>query len=229
MLRGGSWNAIEMMRCPSARPLPVRRKNGTPAQRQLSISHLSAMNVSVSDSGDDAVFVAVAAVLPAHHVARVKRRIERNTLFFSSLMAAGRKLGGRFHRDERQNLEQVGDHHVLESPDGFVELGAVLDSEPLGHIDLDVVDEVAVPDRLEQAVGEAESQDVLRGFLAQEVVDPEDLFFVESLVYRPVELSRALAKSTPNGFSMMTREFSAKSALCSVSITAITAFGGTLR
>ena len=41
--------------------------------------------------------------------------------------------------------------------------------------------------------------------------------------------SRALARSTPNGFSMMTREFAAKSALCSVSITAITAFGGTLR
>ena len=40
-----------MMRWPSASRLPVRRKNGTPAQRQLSIVHFSAMKVSVSDSG----------------------------------------------------------------------------------------------------------------------------------------------------------------------------------
>jgi hypothetical protein len=33
----------------------------------------------------------------------------------------------------------------------------------------------AVPDRLEQAVGEPEGQDVVNRFLAQEVVDPEDL------------------------------------------------------
>ena len=51
MLFGGSRKAIEMMRWPSARRLPVRRKNGTPAQRQLSMEHLSAMKVSVSDSG----------------------------------------------------------------------------------------------------------------------------------------------------------------------------------
>ena len=51
MLFGGSRKAIEMMRWPSASRLPVRRKKGTPAQRQLSIAHLSAMKVSVSDSG----------------------------------------------------------------------------------------------------------------------------------------------------------------------------------
>ncbi len=51
MLRGGSRKAIEMMRAPSAMRLPVRRKNGTPAHRQLSISQRRAMNVSVSESG----------------------------------------------------------------------------------------------------------------------------------------------------------------------------------
>ena len=50
MLLGGSRNAIEMMRAPSAIRLPVRRKNGTPAHRQLSISHRRATNVSVSES-----------------------------------------------------------------------------------------------------------------------------------------------------------------------------------
>ena len=46
---GGSLKAIEMTRAPSASFLPVRRKNGTPAQRQLSISTLRATNVSVSE------------------------------------------------------------------------------------------------------------------------------------------------------------------------------------
>ena len=51
MLLGGSRKAMEMIRCPSSSRLPVRRKNGTPAQRQLSIEHFNAMKVSVSDSG----------------------------------------------------------------------------------------------------------------------------------------------------------------------------------
>ena len=50
MVRGGSLKAMEMMRAPSAIFFPVRRKNGTPAQRQLSISTLSATKVSVSES-----------------------------------------------------------------------------------------------------------------------------------------------------------------------------------
>ena len=51
MLFGGSRKAIEMILCPSASLLPVRRKNGTPAQRQLSMAHFRAMKVSASDSG----------------------------------------------------------------------------------------------------------------------------------------------------------------------------------
>lgn len=86
----------------------------------------------------------------------------------------------------------MGDHHVLERADGFIKLRPVFDGEALGHVDLDVVDELSVPDRLEQPVGEPEREDVLRGFLAEEVVDPEDLFLVEPLVNGLVEFARAL-------------------------------------
>ena len=48
---GGSRKAMEMMRSPPPSCLPVRRKKGTPAQRQLSISQRRATNVSVSESG----------------------------------------------------------------------------------------------------------------------------------------------------------------------------------
>ena len=85
----------------------------------------------------------------------------------------------------------MGDHHVLVGAGALVEVGALIQAQGLGDVDLDVVDEVAVPDRLEQAVGEAEGQDVLRRLLAEEVVDPEDLPFVECLVDEVVQLDSA--------------------------------------
>jgi hypothetical protein len=81
----------------------------------------------------------------------------------------------------------VRDHHVLERPGAFVEARATLQRQLLGNVDLHVVDEVAVPDRLEQAVREPERQDVERRLLAQEVVDAEDLLLVEDLVDRRVQ------------------------------------------
>ena len=50
MLLGGSRKAMEMIRAPSGICFPVRRKNGTPAHRQLSISQRRAMKVSVWES-----------------------------------------------------------------------------------------------------------------------------------------------------------------------------------
>ena len=74
----------------------------------------------------------------------------------------------------------MGDDHVAEGAGFLVEVGARADPEGLGDVDLDVVDVVAVPDRLEQAVGEAQGEDVLRRLLAEEVVDAEDLLLVEA-------------------------------------------------
>jgi hypothetical protein len=105
--------------------------------------------------------------------------MERKTLFFSSLMAGRFECGGGLHGHEAQDLEEMGDHHVLEGTRGLVEGDAVVDPEGLGHVDLHVVDVVAVPDGLEEAVGEAEGQDVLGRLLAEEVVDAEDLLLVE--------------------------------------------------
>ena len=64
---------------------------------------------------------------------------------------------------------------------------------------------LAVPDGLEQSVGEAEGQDVLGRLLAQEVVDPEDLVVVEDLVDHARSAAGPLGRSVPNGFSMMIR------------------------
>ena len=81
----------------------------------------------------------------------------------------------------------MGHHHVAEGPGALVEAGPGVDREGLGHVDLDVVDVVAVPDGLEQTVGEAEGQDVLGRLLPQEVVDPVDLVGGEDAVHGVVE------------------------------------------
>ena len=65
--------------------------------------------------------------------------------------------------------------HVAEGAGGLVELAARADRQRLGDVDLHVVDVLAVPQRLEEAVGEPQREHVQRRLLAQEVVDAEDL------------------------------------------------------
>ena len=77
---------------------------------------------------------------------------------------------------------------VSERSRAVVVAGASLDPDVLGRDDLNVVDEVAIPDRLEQRVGEPQRHQVLDRFLTEVVIDPEDLGFVEHLQQLGVEL-----------------------------------------
>ena len=56
--------------------------------------------------------------------------------------------------------------------------------------DLHVIHVAAIPQRLEDAVAEAEGQDVLDGFLAQVMIDAVDLGFVEDFVQAVAEFAR---------------------------------------
>ena len=96
----------------------------------------------------------------------------------------GVEAAGRFHGGEGEELEEVVLEHVAEHAHAVVVGAAMADGHFLGGGDLHVVDEVAVPHGLEDAIGEAEHQHVLHGFLAQVVVDAEDLVFGEDLVRR---------------------------------------------
>ena len=98
----------------------------------------------------------------------------------------------RLHRDEAEQLEQVVLQDVARRAGLLVERAAVLDADRLGHGDLDVVDVAAVPERLEDAVAEAEDQQVADGLLAQVVVDAVDLRLVEDLADLAVEPLRRL-------------------------------------
>ena len=78
------------------------------------------------------------------------------------------------------------------APACLVEAAAMADAELLGHGDLHVVDVAAVPDRLEDGVGEAQGEDVLDRLLPEVVVDAVHLLLGEAGVHHGVELARAL-------------------------------------
>ena len=83
--------------------------------------------------------------------------------------------------------------------------GAAPDADVLGRGDLHVGDVVAVPQRLEHAVREAEREHVLDGLLAEVVVDAEDLAAPRTPTSTWRLSSRASASEVPNGFSITTR------------------------
>jgi len=140
--------------------------------------------------GRDALLVAVALVLPADDGGRVERaqRVEDGVLGGHERLRVERL--GRLHGHEGEHLEEMGDDHVTEGARLLVEAAAPAHRELLGDVDLHVLDVVGVPDGLEEAVGEAQGEDVLRRLLAEEVVDAQDLALVEVLVQHRVELAR---------------------------------------
>ena len=117
-------------------------------------------------------------ILAAH---RVLRRDRLHGLGELGLLGAhGLRVEGvrRLHGDHAEQLEHVVRHHVAQRPGRLVEAAPLLDADGLGRRDLDAVDVFPPPDRLQQAVGEAERHDRLNGLLTQEVVDPVELALV---------------------------------------------------
>ena len=70
----------------------------------------------------------------------------------------------------------------------IVVAAAVLDAHRFGHGDLHVIDVAAIPDRLEDAVGEAKGQDVLHRLLAHVMIDAIDLTLGHELRQNAVQL-----------------------------------------
>ena len=70
-------------------------------------------------------------------------------------------------------------HHVPDRADLVVEGAAALHAERLRHGDLHARDEVAVPERLEERIREAEEHHVLHRPLPEIVVDAEDAILAE--------------------------------------------------
>ena len=95
----------------------------------------------------------------------------------------------RFHGYQRHQLQQVVLEHIAHHPHAVVVARTVADAYLLGYGDLDRVDVIPVPYRLEYGIGKAGEQDVLDGLLAEIMVDAVDLILPQHVVDQPVELA----------------------------------------
>ena len=111
----------------------------------------------------------------------------------------------RFHRGQAYQLEQMIRKHVAQRARGFVVTAAFFHTYGFRRGDLDVIDVIAVPDRLENAIGKAEGQNVLNRFFSQIMIDAIDLVLLKNLLDVSRFSARAESKSRPKGFSMITR------------------------
>jgi hypothetical protein len=80
-------------------------------------------------------------------------------------------------------------HDVAHGARLFVEAPSPLDAEVLRHRDLHALHVQTVPQRLEEAVGETEVDQIVDRRLSQVVVDAEDRLLVERLMQDPVQLA----------------------------------------
>src|SRR5713101_6288664 len=81
-------------------------------------------------------------------------------------------------------------HDVADHADFLVEPAAAFDTKPLGHRDLDSLDVIAVPNRLEKRIRKPEIQQILDRLFAQVVVDAKNSRLRKERVNRLVELER---------------------------------------
>src|SRR5438445_5616136 len=135
----------------------------------------------------DALLLPVATELPANQVVRAERadRPEHLHLLVPDRLVIGRR--GSLHLEEPHQQQLSVRDDVADRACLLVEAAATLDAEAFRHRDLHALDVVAVPDRLEEGVREAEDEEVLDRLLPEVVVDAEDARLVEDLVQRLVE------------------------------------------
>ena len=133
-------------------------------------------------------------------------------MFFSSLMARGSSAVGGSIAMNASIWKQVGDDHVAVGAGRLVEAararpGRASRATSIWTWSMKLRFQIGS----NRPLAKRKREDVLRRLLAEEVVDAEDLLLVEDLVHGALS-ARALARSVPNGFSMITRERSTEPA-----------------
>ena len=138
----------------------------------------------------DVVLLAVALELAEDAALGIQRTHRLEDRGLGVAQRTGLEGAGILQRHEAEDLGEVGGDHVAQRAGGLVERAAPLQPELLGYVDLDRLHRARVPRRLEEAVGEAEREDVLHRLLAQEVVDAEDLVLLDDVLECGVQVAR---------------------------------------
>src|SRR5215831_11354337 len=136
------------------------------------------------------VFIAVTAELAANKVLFLDRwnRSQHFGLFVADRFAVG--ADGRFHRQIRQDLEEMVLDHIADRSSLIVKPSAALNPEVFRHRDLDALNVVAVPEGLHKCVGEAERHHIVHSSLTEVMVDAEDVGFIEGTEQNLVQFLR---------------------------------------
>ena len=100
--------------------------------------------------------------------------------YFFVVDGLGSEVGGRLHGGDGEKLHHVVLHHIPHGSDFIVEGASGADPFLFGDGDLNIVDQVTVPNRLPNGVGEAKVEEILNGFFAEVVVDTKEVGFVEA-------------------------------------------------
>ena len=98
------------------------------------------------------------------------------------------KAGRRLHRHQSKQLQHVVLDHVAQGAGIVIETHAPLKPDRFGDGNLDMFDNMRIPDRLEQDIGKAQGKQVLHRLLTQIMVDPEYPLFGEGGGDRVVDL-----------------------------------------
>ena len=147
---------------------------GPPPGIDLQAQRAKRLNVRVRR---DVLLRAVTLVLTANDVVGAQRTHRAQDVGLGDLHGSETLVRGRLHRQQRHDLEQMVLDDVAQAAGRLVKAAALFNAEVLRHRDLHAGDILAVPDRLEKRIGEAEIQDVHDRFFAQVMVDPKDRRF----------------------------------------------------
>src|SRR6478672_628950 len=140
--------------------------------------------------GGHAVFVLVTTKLTANKILCLQRPNSLQNLNF--FVAYRFTIGSDrwFHRQVRQDLEQVVLNHVANRAGLVVECPPALNSEVFGHGYLHALDLIAVPERLQNCILEPQKNHVTHRSFPQVMIDAKDVLLVESTEQNPIELLR---------------------------------------
>ena len=111
-------------------------------------------------------------------------------------------------------MQEVVLNHVPERPGFLIIAAPAPDPIVFRHGDLHVVDVAAVPNRLEECVGEPEGEDVLNGLFSEIVVYPVDLGFLEILGEQQVQFTGRIEVMAERFFHNDSRMLAAQVQFC---------------
>src|SRR4030095_7006825 len=100
-------------------------------------------------------------------------------------------------------------NHVANGAGLVVESSPALDAEVFGHRDLDTLDVIAIPERLDKGVRETKDQQVVHRPLSQIVIDSKNVCLVEGTKQDLVQLSCGLKIMSERFFDDNARAFGA--------------------